>query len=1228
MKPASDNAGTNFHKGAAAVLKAAVALLVVFVTLSAFLSGADKVLKSKKTYDGLSKIESQLEAETSGAGGITGSAEVRIHSKGNKLGGIRFCLKRLGEAGEVKAGLYAGDGSALKEWTLDASELSEGWNSLDAEGVSIERGGEYAVRFTLPSGTELLSVWECPSSDLFDEGLEKYPAVGVTMDYEYVEPAGVMYFAVSLVIYLFYALVLAFAAWNAAPLYAAFKRNRSWKSFFYALYMAVTMARLINPLSPSRTKIASFIRQMGQGVVSDYDAPAVAGSFMKMFAVFAVFLALFYLVCNGFSDRAKDGRQKAGKAFLDTLIGAGLVDLVLKTVIFFQDGAEGATVFYYSTSLIALLSVVMIIYVYLGGHKGLSPERLHLSLLFILTSSFAAALISGLSWEDGKLTLGIQALMALALVIFMYRPVRRGRLGGGGQEDNTKLRLFVMIASAMPLLSFCFIEGMHVLNRNSVFVASPRKLYVVFCAVFYAAAAGAALLYRKKEGKKQAVRRWEGVSHALAVLGIAALSMQVPLQMTFHADIYESSNYASPIGEFLRFSSIPFVDMLPHHMLTYVLEGLAYAFLNHDYTGAIISPYQTLVQAFYSIFFYVMVSRMLKNKKVALLAALVLPFSAWWLTFAMGALACFAAASFVKKNTWKGAAVMWLSMVWCALYRIDIGLSFGVGCTAAVFIYMIAERKWDALKKAVVTLAAVGAGGVLLWCVLCLLKGYDPVSRLIEFLRIFSSDYTWAYSSMGDTSKVPFAYLYVIIPFVMLASVLYVCFVPTFRQKVGDARWCVFMALGLSYFANFARGVTRHNLVEFATNTITWVAYVYLAMLLACILGRARWFMAAFILLMLVNKSICSTENMRQFALIDGADAAGTVASTWTLGRFAGESGTASYEIGGQSVTLWQYSAATGTVFERVSLESDMQAKIDSYVTLFGTLLENDETFADFTGQSFVYPAAVRKLPVYGAQAPLMLTGQESQEEYISEIVSNADKTPIVLMPNMSGAYISIDGVQLAYKYYKVAEYIYQNYRPLLQGSNYSVWCENSRYDELYPKAAQLIEANPDAYSFADWGYDGAPYLDEETGEWTYPYLLHRYDAGEAPRLWGEADKKNASENDIVRNTTKLAGRYAFAALEDAEKAEGDYIKVTLTYSGTSASNASEKADAVLALGTREGGSYSEKYRFNFKLLEGTHTYLFRVSCDYYWYSEEIDACELICGEPVSVAEVSVLNGD
>lgn len=285
-------------------------------------------------------------------------------------------------------------------------------------------------------------------------------------------------------------------------------------------------------------------------------------------------------------------------------------------------------------------------------------------------------------------------------------------------------------------------------------------------------------------------------------------------------------------------------------------------------------------------------------------------------------------------------------------------------------------------------------------------------------------------------------------------TLVYTIFVKKFREKVGLAKWSIIIMLGVAYFVNFSRGITRHSLAENALNIVLWTAYIYLAVFVACIWNE-KAFLPIVTVLILVNQSFVTNENYREISLADTAGIKITnILDTWYNDRFSYED----TESGSRIMTYWEQLAEdskNGKDIERIQVDQYVKKEMQPFQEVTDLLLEHDETFVDFMNRTFVYSYVGKPNPVYVSQSPLQLSGEYTQACFIEEIEQKKDEIPIVFMPyDASGDIItySLDGIKNSYRYYKVAEYIYQNYIPLCHNNSIAIWCLPERYESYKTK--------------------------------------------------------------------------------------------------------------------------------------------------------------------------------
>ena len=135
-----------------------------------------------------------------------------------------------------------------------------------------------------------------------------------------------------------------------------------------------------------------------------------------------------------------------------------------------------------------------------------------------------------------------------------------------------------------------------------------------------------------------------------------------------------------------------------------------------------------------------------------------------------------------------------------------------------------------------------------------------------------------------------------------------------------------------------------------------------------------------------------------------------------------------------------------------------------------------------------------------------------------------------------------------------------------------------------------------------------------------YSNDFHSYNLNYLPFLWAEKDKKSAAKNSVLAELKQSGGIWNFSEKEIAKNDSGNYLLVKLE-------NASaEDKTAVVQFGTVSPEGFASQFSFSCRALQGTHSYIFRISSDYRWYFENINAVK-IDGE-VSVLEAKILEGD
>lgn len=984
------------------------------------------------------------------------------------------------------------------------------------------------------------------------------------------------------------------------------RENGDRQGILYAVYFAVMLVFLFNPLEAARNEVTAFNRTIGLGLMTNVDVSRRIGNFNRWFLCFAAAVVFFYVLAVCVRSRVKDRGEETRKvlSFLDHLIVLADINLLFYAIRYFEDQSLEDTVFHYSTWILAAVIGMMIAYVLLGLEKRITADGYAMLCVSAFALGWPMAILSRQGWRSGGLLLGMQVLlMLLALLAVCFVPGLFQRKFGKAAMLGGVLGL-----SMLPFVTSFYTELVNILNQYGIFITLLGRYYAAAVLLLFAVTFAVILLIA---GGKLHVRNWKGWCYPWLVFGIGCLYAQVPLEQTYHADIFESANYSILISDFLNFGFIPIVEHYGGHMMTGVWEGILYAVLNQDYAGAVFGPYSGYLASLLAVLFFYLVKKVW-NEDMALLAALFFPFYDCFSYYGLGMLVGLAAMAYVRKNTWPGAVLLWGAFVWCALYRLDLGYSFGLACIAALLVYVIACKNRKAAVQLAVSLAGWGACGCAVWAVLCLLKGINPVSRLLEFLMISASNQNWAYAGIGYPEDTLFAWGYIILPFAVCGCLLYAVFSKGFREKAGKEVWILLLLFGFAYFTNFSRGLVRHSLAETDTAVVTWTAYIFLAVFLSCYAEKKRLFLPVLAVLILCGNGLVTVEHFGAETIGETAvKKTGEFVESW---RFGGFSDT-------ESQTYWTDIRDNRGRVNRVQWEDELEETVRPYTIVLDALLEEDGTYVDFINKTFVYSAVGRRNPAYVSQSPMQLSGEFSQERFVEEI----EGVPLVLMPVNNDNYArSLDHIENAYRYYKVSEYIYENYVPLCKYEDaFAVWCLREQFEEMRRKLAGMED---EKLSLIDYGYDGPGRSIDDSGNVTVSFdnEFHSYDLAWLPVIWAEADGEEAASNPAVCELECVGGDYVFDSRTVPFDKNGNYLLLSATFDGQE----DETAGAELVLGNLENGVFSEKYRYFLVAKAGAHEYLFRVSSDYYWHLREVNAVRISCDAALYDVKMKILEGD
>ncbi len=805
--------------------------------------------------------------------------------------------------------------------------------------------------------------------------------------------------------------------------------------------------------------IESFDRVMGNATLTDTLISGRTTAATLTLLVLLPVLALFYwwLASLALGEKKNAPGVAHGPAlqgFVSVISGMGLALLALRYAKNF--GQEEDT--WLDTDMAVPLTLVVCLLIWCGFRRALpahiktvSADNVVQALLCALPLTLAADLLSEIPlWTAAQY--GIVGLVTTVVLMrsAIYQPAEYGD------------RRFT--AAAQPLLfilpaSLLYLELTNIANQYGIFINRHRRHIVIIFLVGLAISRVVSNRVESQAIKKilPPAKNWKTLWYPILLVTMACLACQPELQNLGDSDFFEKANAAVSISGFLNFGQIPSVETHAAHMGIDYLDGIFWGIINSDSLGACFTYYAGIPLALTTLIFYALLKSCI-GEDGAFAAALLLPVTNiapgdWYCHLSY--IPALALLWLVRKRSFGRYAAFWGAAAFSVLYRGDIGLALGLAAVVIVFIDTAVQRSAKLWKSFLLALASVGGGLGSLLLIACLAKGIDPITRLREFLTVMAgSNQNWAYTSLGTVGTAGFAWIFLCVPVLILGLVLATGLrLARHRADMTDAHWLFFVFAG-GYFLNFSRTLVRHSLAEsipvYCMAMGSWA--LALGIWLAWKDREPKARTGRVLLPMLLLAAILTAG-----AMFDGRIDAGT-----SLMRRAFDG----HKEG--AIVDYQRVSSNGEVTRQMYVHSKVQRVVmsdrmqNAYKELskeLDRLLEDDETWIDFTNESALYAILGRRSPGFVNQSPGMLSGEFSQLAYIEQIEAQADKVPVTLMPAADLSLgIYLDGVNNALRYYRVAEYIYQNYSPYETVGNFCIWLRKDVWEERVEQAAPVAE--------------------------------------------------------------------------------------------------------------------------------------------------------------------------
>jgi len=823
-------------------------------------------------------------------------------------------------------------------------------------------------------------------------------------------------------------------------------------SFFAAFFVLAPVFNVILEFKPGISDFSKHI--LSNGALHDIDASSRVSLYYGIFiAMVCATVGIFMLMYRRLWGRLADFEQNAnGLAEVFNLAMMGIVTIFAGLLL---ANAQSAAII-----LMALCVFQMVIAIkrrphyYVDNIYWLVGMGIPFSvLLFELLDRFTRSgffskpfVVKGvqLPLSGQELFFNLIFIAVCVVLWFLLKYFFRNCADENEAVDRQKKLFLASIpAAAIVLVQSIMLEAFNILNVRYAYVFdSPRKL---FAAIAVLAIALGIVLYLRVSRRTIATSDLLSKYHfPLVIVSLAAIFVQPWRTMYAENEFFEFANHGISVDHFFRYGSLPIVETFDAHMLSNELFAYLYGFLN-GYEPFSPFLYATFDYMIFTAMVYFLLKR-LTGPKVAFLLAVVFPMmDVFGNHYIVSGLVALQLVSFREENTsLKWYFCFWGAIIALLLYKLDIGFAAFVSGILTYFIAGLVLKKPLAIKRFLLTALISFGSMLLLFVVLCMAKSINPIARLKQFITVAQSNQNFIIEEMGDANTVLFRIAYYSLPIIMIGLMVLVSlrtiferdFIKTLEQnKTKQIAFVFFVFFALFFCFNVPRGIVRHTLAFNILLNITSTIPLALFSLMF-LWGKAKNILPS--LLVIVAAYFFTNLNTASFA-----------------------ASPTNHSLLSRAVTSPRFKEKFEGAFPfkgtRVVMPSD-STDVQYFRSLIDAILKPGETYFDFSSINYYHALVGRKNPIYENQT-ILLNGDDAQDVTIAEL--RKKQVTVVLMPKSNNFWRAIDGVFMDYKYYKISEYIYQNFVPFAEIKSAVVYVRKDK-QQLYANQSSLQKTTGD----------------------------------------------------------------------------------------------------------------------------------------------------------------------
>jgi len=549
----------------------------------------------------------------------------------------------------------------------------------------------------------------------------------------------------------------------------------------------------------------------------------------------------------------------------------------------------------------------------------------------------------------------------------------------------------------------------------------PRLLSSIIAVFLLLSSLGLFVYLSKRERIEVRAARVIGDVYFPIIIATATLFRYYQHSLVIGAyDMFHQGEQLISNQQLFSFGSLPYIGIYPTHGLSEMYYQVLYSLVNGY------RPVEPLLWSWITpVVGAVIVYFILKNiidPAFSLMAILLVPisdlvggYSPYYYAMCMLTALCFIWA--MKRMTLLQSSLLWLTIIFLLFWRLDFGVAAMAGI---IFIFSIIQIKnafngsynWTQVQNFILSFLFVAFFSFAVFALLVVLNK-ESISQII-FQNIQFAVYqnpVASYINIISSYSNLVVLQYCLLPCISIAYLIYFLFKFLTKKEKPSANQIILVFLAIFSLIMSIRSVQRHSLVEGYNSYLFVFLLICMPFYFKLKKNLSRFlFLGLLLAYLLAMPSYTIMLNNQNANFFDFHD--------------------------------WQ---------NKEKRVYDSKSQYQDIVSFIDVSLNKNQTFFDFTNSPLLYVMANKKhipyiIPnLYQTSELIQNTTLEKLKYY-----HNNNDLPIVIFKQGSW-WDLVDSVPNEIRSYRIAEFIYQNYKPMGFINQYQIWVEkNSNLTEIY----------------------------------------------------------------------------------------------------------------------------------------------------------------------------------